>query len=55
MQFRRTIQRPAPQAQLVMDGDTAHPILLDGNFDEDWGDSLALTPVLHHAPVPGTP
>ena len=31
-------------------GDTAHPILLDGNFDEDWGDSLALTPVLHHAP-----
>ena len=50
VQFRRTIQRPALQAQLVMDGDTAHPILLDGNFDEDWGDSLALTPVLHHAP-----
>lgn len=47
-QFRRTIRRPALQAELVLDGDREHPVLLDGNFDEDWGDCLALTPVLHH-------
>ena len=48
VQFRRTIRRPALQAQLVLDGDNAHPVLLDGNFDEDWGDCLALQPILHH-------
>ena len=48
VQFRRTIRRPALQAQLVLDGDTAHPVLLDGNFNEDWGDCLALQPILHH-------
>lgn len=48
VQYRRTIRRPALRAQLVLDGDEAHPILLDGNFDENWGDCQALTPVLHH-------
>ena len=48
VQFRRTIRRPALRAELVLDGDRAHPVLLDCNFDEDWGDCLALTPVLHH-------
>lgn len=52
VQFRRTIRRPALAAELVLDGDTAHPVLLDGNFDEDWGDCLALTPILHHG-MPG--
>ena len=48
VQYRKTIRRPALQAQLVLDGDAAHPILLDGNFDEDWGDCLYLQPILHH-------
>ena len=48
VQYRRTIHRPALQAQLILDGDTTRPILLDGNFDEDWGDCLSLAPVLHH-------
>ena len=26
-------------------------MLLDGNFDEDWGDCLCLTPLLHHGPA----
>ena len=30
---------------LVLDGGA--PILLDGNFQEDWGDCLWLEPVLH--------
>ena len=35
---RLGIRRPALRAQLV----------LDGNFDEDWGDCLYLQPILHH-------
>lgn len=48
VQYRKTIRRPALRAQLVLDGDTAHAAVLDGNFDEDWGDCLYLQPVLHH-------
>lgn len=48
VQYRKTIRRPALQAQLVLDGDAEHPVLLDGNFDEDWGDCLYLQPILHH-------
>ena len=32
----------------MLDGDTAHPVRLDGNFEEDWGDCLYLQPALHH-------
>lgn len=48
VQYRKTIRRPALQAELVLDGDTAHAALLDGSFEEDWGDCLYLQPVLHH-------
>ena len=48
VQYRKTICRPALQAQLVLDGDAEHPILLDGNFEENWGDCLYLQPILHH-------
>lgn len=48
VQYRKTIRRPALRAQLILDGDTTHPVLLDGNFDEDWGDCLYLQPILHH-------
>ena len=48
VQYRRTIHRPAPVARLVLDGDCSHPMILDGNFDEDWGDCLYLQPILHH-------
>lgn len=48
VQYRKTIHRPAPVAQLILDGDRSHPITLDGNFDEDWGDCLYLQTILHH-------
>lgn len=48
VQYRKTIRHPARKAELILDGDTKHPVLLDGNFDEDWGDCLYLEPVLHH-------
>ncbi|MCI8774968.1 MAG: SGNH/GDSL hydrolase family protein [Lachnospiraceae bacterium] len=48
VQYRKTIARPAVRAELVFDGNTKQKILLDGNFEEDWGDCLYLEPVLHH-------
>ena len=48
VQYRKTIHHPARKAELILDGDREHSVLLDGNFDEDWGDCLYLEPVLHH-------
>lgn len=48
VQYRKTIHKPALRAKLVLDGDRANEILLDANFDEDWGDCLYLEPILHH-------
>jgi len=48
VQYRKTVERPAVRAELILDGDTEHKRMLDGNFGEDWGDCLFLEPVLHH-------
>lgn len=48
VQYRKTVQKPACKARLILDGDEAHPVLLDGNFEEEWGDCLYLETVLHH-------
>lgn len=48
VQYRKTIQKPALRARLILDKDAKNPVLLDGNFEEDWGDCLYLQPVLHH-------
>lgn len=48
VQYRKSVCHPARRAELVLDQDTAHPILLDGNFDEEWGDCLYLESILHH-------
>lgn len=48
VQYRKTVRRPAVRAELTLDGDTGHQVMLDGNFGEDWGDCLYLEPVLHH-------
>jgi lysophospholipase L1-like esterase len=48
VQYRRTVNRPAPVAAAYLDGDQDHKVILDGNFNEDWGDSLAITTLLHH-------
>lgn len=55
VQYRKTICRPAVRAKLVLDGDEENGILLDGNFDEDWGDCLYLETVLHHGIPQGHP
>lgn len=48
IQYRKTIKRPALRAELILDSDETHPIILDGNFEEDWGDCLYLQPILYH-------
>lgn len=42
VQYRKCAKHPAPVAVAVVDGDEAHPIVLDANFDQDWGDCLYL-------------
>ncbi len=46
IQYRRTVQLPAPIAVARVDGETK--AVLDGNFDETWGDKLCLATVLDH-------
>jgi hypothetical protein len=48
VQYRKTMQLPAPVARLTIDGDDGHAVLLDANFDETWGDKLVLDTVLEH-------
>ncbi len=48
VQYRKTIQKPAPVAKAVVDGREDQAVLLDGNFEETWGDCLYLQPLLHH-------
>lgn len=45
LQYRKTIQKPAPIAMAILDYDEEHGILLDANFEEDWGDCLTLTTI----------
>jgi len=51
IQYRRTLRRPALIAEAVIDGDTEHPVILDANFDEDWGEHLNITTVMYHGAV----
>lgn len=50
VQYRKGIHHPACVARLTLDG--AKTLILDGNFEEDWGDCLYLDDVLHDT-VPG--
>lgn len=46
LQYRRYKDGHAPKAYVRLDGEDAG--VLDGNFDETWGDKLELTTVLEH-------
>ena len=46
IQYRKTINRPSLRARLVIDGDVSRAKILDGNFEENWGDCLYLENVL---------
>lgn len=49
VQYRKTIRKPSPIAKLVIDGDEEKAVILDGNFNEDWGDCLTTLPVFCEA------
>lgn len=48
VQYRKSVIHPVPKAIAVIDGDREHPVELDGNFAEDWGDCLYLQPLMNH-------
>ncbi|BBF42854.1 putative xylanase [Lachnospiraceae bacterium KM106-2] len=51
VQYRKTIHKPAPIAEAVIDGEEEHKIKLDANFDEDWGDCLYLQNLASNLPM----
>lgn len=46
IQYRRTIQHPAPAMRVLVDGEEM--AVLDGEFDETWGDLIALTTIFEN-------
>ena len=48
VQYRKSVKHPACVAKVVLDGDEASAMTLDGNFDETWGDCLYITTVAKH-------
>lgn len=48
IQYRKSVKKPTPIASVVIDDKTEKKILLDGNFQEDWGDCLYLETVYFH-------
>lgn len=48
VQYRKSVAGPALRAKVILDGDTSRTWILDGNFEEDWGDSAQIAVILHH-------
>ena len=50
VQYRKSVKKPAPIAKAIVDSDSQNTVVLDGNFDETWGDSLHLDTLAEHLP-----
>ncbi len=48
VQYRKSVNLPAPIAVAVVDGDEEKAVPLDANFDETWGDCLYISTVANH-------
>lgn len=48
VQYRKSVRKPAPIARVTVDDDPSVSMLLDANFQEDWGDCLYTETVLKH-------
>lgn len=46
IQYKKYAKHPAPIAKITIDGDRDNSVILDGNFDEDWGDCLYLQDIM---------
>lgn len=51
VQYRKSVNHPAPIAVAVVDGNEENGIVLDANFEEDWGDCLYIDTLAHHIPM----
>ena len=48
VQYRKSVNKPTPIAKVVIDGREDSAMILDGNFDQDWGDCLHIDTVARH-------
>lgn len=48
VQYRKSVNKPTPIAKVVVDGNEDEAMILDGNFDQDWGDCLHIDTVTRH-------
>ena len=48
VQYRKSVNQPTPIARVVVDGKEDEEMLLDGNFEETWGDCLYIDTVKRH-------
>ena len=48
VQYRKSVIQPTPIARAIVDGDIDNAVILDGNFEETWGDSLHIDTVAEH-------
>ncbi len=44
----KSVKHPAPVAIAVVDGNEEKAVVLDANFEEDWGDCLYIDTLAHH-------
>ena len=45
VQWKRTVNQPAPVAHVIVDGNENTKMILDANFEETWGDLCCLTEI----------
>ncbi len=50
LQYRKSVEGPAPVARAVIDGRQESAVILDGNFEQTWGDCLYLETLAEHLP-----
>lgn len=48
VQYKKTINKPAPVAVAIIDDDETNPVILDANFEETWGDCLYIETLAKH-------
>lgn len=48
VQYRKSVNQPTPIARVVVDGKEDDAVLLDGNFEETWGDCLYIDTIMRH-------
>lgn len=48
VQYRKSVRKPAPLAKVVVDDREDQAVILDANFQEDWGDCLHIDTITRH-------